>query len=263
MLKGGGPTAPGVCTKCAAGQYAERAARGDDRFQCKTPNCGAGKHVTAGLLPMGTLKCEECEAGKYQNASGHAAETCRPLPPCGGGRTRAGATKAFAGWCVGCGSGPMESEAGRAFQPSGLHFPCAGRACIHYYRVNVTGSATVRENVASLRASPNFPLHPDESHVLRNNASFALHENDRADNYGALLEGYLKPPADGYYLFSVNSDDGSELWLEMEQGEMTKVLETGCCTWKNANEPTPLKGGRLYRMKVSPARATPGAGTPD
>ena len=38
-------------------------------------------------------------------------------------------------------------------------------------------------------------------------------DNNRADNYGAVLRGYLIPPSNGYYTFWIASDDNSELWL--------------------------------------------------
>lgn len=38
-------------------------------------------------------------------------------------------------------------------------------------------------------------------------------ESDRGDNYGAVLRGYLIPPATGYYTFWIASDDNGDLWL--------------------------------------------------
>ena len=186
VLEGGSAAAPGVCTTCGAGQYGDSHSRGADRFQCKTPKCDAGKRVVAARLRTGRLECAACEAGRFQNESGHAAGACKPVPPCvhGGDRTRVGSTKIRLGWCVGCGRGPTEADAGRPFKPSDLQFPCTGRACVHYYRTIARGSEAFEQTVDSLRASPNFPRQPNESRVLRDNATFALNDDSWGENYG-------------------------------------------------------------------------------
>lgn len=40
-----------------------------------------------------------------------------------------------------------------------------------------------------------------------------LEFNDKGDNYGARIRGFLRPPQTGNYIFWIASDDGSELWL--------------------------------------------------
>lgn len=45
-------------------------------------------------------------------------------------------------------------------------------------------------------------------------SNFVLDPRTRSDNFGFLFEGYLTIPSDGIYTFSVNSDDGTKLYLD-------------------------------------------------
>jgi hexosaminidase len=47
--------------------------------------------------------------------------------------------------------------------------------------------------------------------------SFALEQFGRQTNYGVTFDGYLKVPADGFYRFAVESDDGTVLWIDGEE----------------------------------------------
>lgn len=47
--------------------------------------------------------------------------------------------------------------------------------------------------------------------------SFDLQQFGRQSNYGVTFDGYLKVPADGFYNFAEESDDGSVLWIDGEE----------------------------------------------
>ncbi len=47
--------------------------------------------------------------------------------------------------------------------------------------------------------------------------SFDLQQFGRQLNYGVRFDGYLKVPADGFYKFAVESDDGTVLWIDGEE----------------------------------------------
>jgi hexosaminidase len=47
--------------------------------------------------------------------------------------------------------------------------------------------------------------------------SFDLQQFGRQVNYAVIFEGYLKVPADGFYKFGSESDDGTVLWIDEEE----------------------------------------------
>jgi hexosaminidase len=47
--------------------------------------------------------------------------------------------------------------------------------------------------------------------------SFDLRQFSRQVNYGVTFDGYLKVPADAFYKFAVESDDGTVLWIDGEE----------------------------------------------
>jgi hexosaminidase len=47
--------------------------------------------------------------------------------------------------------------------------------------------------------------------------SLNLQQFGRQVNYGVTFDGYLKVPADGFYKFAVESDDGTVLWIDGEE----------------------------------------------
>jgi hexosaminidase len=62
--------------------------------------------------------------------------------------------------------------------------------------------------------------------------SFDLQQFGRPLNYGVTFDGYLKVPADGFYKFAVESDDGTVLWIDGEEvvnndGNHASQLATG------------------------------------
>jgi len=90
---------------------------------------------------------------------------------------------------------------------------------------------------------------------------------NRADSYGAVLRGYLIPPASGTYTFWVASDDNSELWLSAttNPATMTRIayvtgytsprVWTQYSSQKSANQS--LVAGQAYYIE---ARLKEGSG---
>ena len=74
--------------------------------------------------------------------------------------------------------------------------------------------------VTELLESPKYPNNPDEVVELR-----ALEVLDnRGDNYGALVRGYIAPQLSGDYTFFVSGDDETQLWLSSDTTEENLAL---------------------------------------
>ena len=131
-----------------------------------------------------------------------------------------------------------------------LTLPCTGRICAHVYN-GISGTS-----VASLTSNAKYPNSPDETVVLGQNAGntglrFPEFTTSPRDTYGVLIEGYLVPPATAAYTFSTNSDDASEVYIEVTKGDWTKVVElTGCCTKVRGTVEVNLVAGQPYWLKA-------------
>ncbi len=77
---------------------------------------------------------------------------------------------------------------------------------ISYAAYDAIGSGTY---VSNLTQHARFPYDPDWE------GQYALFEGPtgRADAYGAVMRGYLIPPASGTYTFWIATDDNGELWM--------------------------------------------------
>ncbi len=75
--------------------------------------------------------------------------------------------------------------------------------------------------VSDLTSSARFPTDPSSEKQM---PSFEGDSN-RADNYGAVMRGYLIPPASGSYTFWIAADDSGELWLSTSTNpaSMTRI----------------------------------------
>ncbi len=78
-----------------------------------------------------------------------------------------------------------------------------GQVNIRYW-MNVPGT-----DIEALTGLTRYPDNPDNIEVL---TSLEQKEN-RANDYGAMIQGFIIPPQTGLYRFYISSDDGSELWL--------------------------------------------------
>lgn len=56
-------------------------------------------------------------------------------------------------------------------------------------------------------------------------SEIAIFESPRnaADNYGARIRGYIRPPLTGNYTFYISSDDNSELWLSSDDNPANRI----------------------------------------
>ena len=80
----------------------------------------------------------------------------------------------------------------------------------------------------------------------------------RGNNLGAVLEGFVMAPTTGTYTFSTRSDDSSEVWAapkpQLNTG-LVKVVElNGCCRKVNGNRKLKWTAGKLHhRLRSAPA----------
>ena len=85
--------------------------------------------------------------------------------------------------------------------------------------------------VSDLTSNAKYPGTPDEVRTLTT-GSFET-ESDYGDNYGAVLEGFVKAPVSGKYRFvaSAKSNDTLQVWVQKNAGlderhaGLTKVLQ--------------------------------------
>ncbi|HLP78500.1 MAG TPA: cadherin domain-containing protein, partial [Candidatus Paceibacterota bacterium] len=98
---------------------------------------------------------------------------------------------------------------------------------------NVTGTT-----VASLTGSASYPTSPAFEKQL---ASFEG-DTDRDDNFGAVLRGYLIPPATGSYTFWIASDDESQLYFSTSTNPATISLVASVNGWTSPREWTKYSG---------------------
>ncbi len=83
---------------------------------------------------------------------------------------------------------------------------------------------------------------------------------DAKDNYGATIEGLVKPTESGNYTFFIHSDDSSRLWLSTDDKEANLVQiaeETGCCGnfaepgVTKTSDPIALVANRSYFIRLA------------
>ncbi len=89
-----------------------------------------------------------------------------------------------------------------------------GKVQLRYY------DAIPGTKVTELLESPKYPDNPDEAVEL---TSLEVIEN-RGDNYGALVRGYIVPSVSGEYTFFVSGDDETQLWLSTDSAEENRSL---------------------------------------
>ena len=125
---------------------------------------------------------------------------------------------------------------------------CGEAACIYYYTGIGGGNA-----VSDLTSSSKFPHSPDET-VGLTSGNFEAPAN-YGDNYGAMLEGFVKAPSSGQFIFFTNSDDSSEVWVATQPNvrdtAMVKVVElVGCCREVAGAVHVAWEEGKIYHIKA-------------
>ena len=119
------------------------------------------------------------------------------------------------------------------------------------YWNNVSGGS-----VADLTRHPAFPDNPSGSEQL----SLLDGPVNTGENYGSRIRGYVHPPVSVEYVFMINSDDASELWLSSDDNPANRARIAGVQTWaprgewtKEPNQtsvPVPLRADRRYYIEV-------------
>ncbi len=129
--------------------------------------------------------------------------------------------------------------------------PPGSGAVLREYWTGIPGVA-----VADLTSDPDFPSNPSGSDFLD---SFEA-PTDWADEYGTRLRAYLTAPATGNYVFWIASDDGSELWLSLDDNPASRSLIASVPGWTSSREwtkypaqqsvPIPLAAGHRYYIEA-------------
>ena len=104
--------------------------------------------------------------------------------------------------------------------------PPTGTITRHFW-TNVAGS-TVRD----LTGLSTFPDSPNSSSTL---SSF-LAPSNVGDSYGQRVFGWVHAPVTGNYIFSIQSDDSSELWLSTSVSPDDKIRIAGVPEWTDIGE---------------------------
>ncbi|MEM9080561.1 MAG: DUF1800 family protein [Verrucomicrobiota bacterium] len=112
--------------------------------------------------------------------------------------------------------------------------------------------------ISHLTSSPKFQNTPDLSNALKSFDSPA----NWSDNYGQRLSGYLSVPASGDYELLIASDDESQLWLNPNGDDFTKLELIAALDrhsgryrydrWpeKQISRPLALQAGKRYAIEV-------------
>jgi hypothetical protein len=90
--------------------------------------------------------------------------------------------------------------------------PSTGSLTLEFWN-NINGGS-----VADLVENPAFKKAPSGTASLSK-----LDYNNRGENYGARVRGFLVPPQSGNYIFWISSDDSSELWLSRSENPKDKA----------------------------------------
>lgn len=93
----------------------------------------------------------------------------------------------------------------------------------HVYRWLFPGVAG--SHVADLTAHPSFPTYPSALEKLTN--GLAGNQN-RDDNFGSLVQGFLTAPESGDFTFWLAADDAAELWISTDDTPENLLLAAFC-----------------------------------
>jgi hypothetical protein len=105
--------------------------------------------------------------------------------------------------------------------------------------------------IAGLRSNPNYPNNPTMITFEPNIEYGPNASNESGSNYGNRLSGWIKAPESGDYVFFVNSDDPSELWLSINDDPAQKRLIATETVWSNPRTWLSSGGGSVLESKRS------------
>jgi alpha-glucosidase len=86
--------------------------------------------------------------------------------------------------------------------------------------------------ITDFTSDPDYPDNPDQEDLL---TTFSSPIN-QMDNYGSRIIGYVHPPQDGDFIFSINGDDYCELWLSPDENYATLELIAEVPGWTSPGE---------------------------
>eukprot|EP01049_Picozoa_sp_SAG25_P006404 SAG25_NODE_480_length_7508_cov_8.128627_3_plen_1083_part_01 len=164
---------------------------------------------------------------------------------CAGGKAATGKACTGVGVtkCAKCGAGFENPGAGCPAVKSGLR---CGAAVCEYDWTGIGGT-----KVRDLTRNNRFPNSPN---TVRRLTRGRFQMQQRGNNMGAMLEGFVLAPTTGTYTFSTRSDDSSEVWAAsrpMSQSGLVKVVElNGCCRKVNGNRKLKWTAGQLYYIRA-------------
>jgi hypothetical protein len=125
----------------------------------------------------------------------------------------------------------------------------AGTILVEYFR-GIAGAS-----VADMTSNPAFPLHPSEGELIKS-FEFA----PEAEQYGALVRGFIAAPATGNYTFWISADDSAELYLSTDERPEHRQKIAACPTWvehikwdqmpEQKSQPIALTAGRKYYIEA-------------
>ena len=110
--------------------------------------------------------------------------------------------------------------------------------------------------VSILTSHPSFPNSPRETLYITAFDTRKVYPDDSHDNYGGRLTGVFIPPTSGNWIFYLNADDGSELYLNpagpAADGKVLIQSRADCCATFAANASTPqsLTAGQVYYLEA-------------
>ena len=104
---------------------------------------------------------------------------------------------------------------------------------------------------------PSYPGNPSSTGIISN--LFEAPTNV-GDNYGQRMHGWIKPPADGYYIFWIAGDDECQLFLSTGNSPSDTILTASVPGWtfprewdkypEQKSEEIFLRGGEYYYIKA-------------
>lgn len=102
--------------------------------------------------------------------------------------------------------------------------PIAGQGVLYEEWTGVAGTS-----IEDLVTGPNYPSNPSATLIRTTFDGF----QNRADNYGVRMSGWVKAPATGNYTFWISADDNAELRLSSDANPVNKTLIASLPAYSN------------------------------
>lgn len=186
-----------------------------------------------------------------------------PPPPAAGGTVNLlGSTRDLSGYNTGeqgcnpengCAGSMIAGDPGTVLRELWMDVPKAG------YPNNTSAVAAF----TSRAYSPDFPDHPSfTDQLIAGLQAYApdqpLKPRNWDDNYGQRIRGFIKAPETGLYVFWLDSDNASQLWLSLSTPDKAQPI-AAVDDYSPANSfllpgqrsaPIPMTAGKLYYIDI-------------